>query len=118
MAQEAHGSMMQHSYDFTDANPEHSVGRTFQMRGDDELLQGQKGVMRSGSTVAPVSASSPVGPDTDAEARRIQMRLCGISADVRALDVDHILPKGAGGTDDPENLQALCWFCQHEQRSG
>jgi ATP adenylyltransferase len=34
--------------------------------------------------------------------------LCGISADERALDVDHILPKSQGGTDDPENLQALC----------
>jgi len=37
--------------------------------------------------------------------------LCGVPADERALDVDHILPRKYGGTDDPENLQALCWKC-------
>jgi 5-methylcytosine-specific restriction endonuclease McrA len=25
--------------------------------------------------------------------------------------VDHIKPRKHGGTDDPENLQALCWQC-------
>ena len=33
--------------------------------------------------------------------------LCGISADVRALEVDHIIPRNLSGTDDPSNLQAL-----------
>ena len=28
-----------------------------------------------------------------------------------ATDVDHIKPKSAGGTDDPENLQSLCKGC-------
>ena len=37
--------------------------------------------------------------------------LCGIPAEDRALEIDHILPKKAGGSDDPENLQALCWLC-------
>jgi hypothetical protein len=37
--------------------------------------------------------------------------LCGIPAEERALDVDHILPRKHGGTDAPENLQALCWLC-------
>lgn len=32
--------------------------------------------------------------------------LCGISADVRALEVDHIVPRNHGGSDDPTNLQA------------
>jgi diadenosine tetraphosphate (Ap4A) HIT family hydrolase len=44
--------------------------------------------------------------------------LCGISADERALDVDHILPRRHGGTDDPENLQALCWKCNGDKGAG
>ena len=37
--------------------------------------------------------------------------LCGISAKERALEVDHILPRRHGGTDDLSNLQALCYKC-------
>src|SRR6516225_3382816 len=35
--------------------------------------------------------------------------LCGISADERAIEVDHILPRKHGGTDERTNLQALCF---------
>lgn len=44
--------------------------------------------------------------------------LCGISADERALDVDHITPRKAGGTDDLANLQALCWLCNTNKGAG
>lgn len=37
--------------------------------------------------------------------------LCGISVEERAIEVDHILPRKHGGTDDSVNLQALCWKC-------
>jgi ATP adenylyltransferase len=37
--------------------------------------------------------------------------LCGISADERAIEVDHILPRKHGGNDDLTNLQALCFKC-------
>jgi ATP adenylyltransferase len=37
--------------------------------------------------------------------------LCGISADERAIEVDHILPRKHGGRDDLTNLQALCFKC-------
>lgn len=36
-----------------------------------------------------------------------QCRSCGN----KATDVDHIIAKNKGGTDDPENLQALCHKC-------
>jgi hypothetical protein len=39
---------------------------------------------------------------------RFRCELCGVSADVRALEVDRIFPRSRGGTDDPDNLQALC----------
>ena len=37
--------------------------------------------------------------------------LCGIRADDRALEVDHIIPKSLGGADDITNYQALCFSC-------
>lgn len=42
--------------------------------------------------------------------------LCGISADLKALEVDHILPRNHGGTDHLENLQALCYSCNAMKR--
>ena len=44
--------------------------------------------------------------------------LCGIPADERALDVDHIIPRKAGGADSLENFQALCWLCNTNKGAG
>lgn len=33
-----------------------------------------------------------------------------------ATQVDHIIPKAKGGTDDPDNLQAICTDC-HDAKS-
>ena len=35
--------------------------------------------------------------------------LCGVDASVRALEVDHIVPKSLGGPDSLDNYQALCY---------
>jgi diadenosine tetraphosphate (Ap4A) HIT family hydrolase/5-methylcytosine-specific restriction endonuclease McrA len=37
--------------------------------------------------------------------------LCGVSADDKAIEVDHIYPRKHGGKDDLSNLQALCFRC-------
>jgi len=37
--------------------------------------------------------------------------LCGISAQDRAIEVDHITPRSKGGDDALENFQALCYRC-------
>ena len=42
--------------------------------------------------------------------------LCGISADDKALEVDHILPRNHGGSNDPHNFQALCYSCNATKR--
>jgi 5-methylcytosine-specific restriction protein A len=33
-----------------------------------------------------------------------------------ATEVDHIIPKAQGGTDDPDNLQSICRRC-HRQKT-
>jgi diadenosine tetraphosphate (Ap4A) HIT family hydrolase/5-methylcytosine-specific restriction endonuclease McrA len=42
--------------------------------------------------------------------------LCGISNHERALEVDHVVPRNHGGTDDLGNLQALCYRCNAMKR--
>jgi ATP adenylyltransferase len=41
---------------------------------------------------------------------------CGVSAEERALEVDHIIPRNKGGKDDQSNLQALCFRCNAQKR--
>ena len=47
---------------------------------------------------------------------RFRCGLCGISADEKALEIDHIVPRNLGGTDDESNLQALCYSCNAMKR--
>ena len=47
---------------------------------------------------------------------KFRCELCGISAEDKALEVDHILPRNNGGTDDITNLQALCFSCNAMKR--
>ena len=47
---------------------------------------------------------------------KFRCELCGISADEKALEVDHIVPRNKGGSDDPSNLQSLCYSCNAMKR--
>jgi diadenosine tetraphosphate (Ap4A) HIT family hydrolase len=47
---------------------------------------------------------------------KFRCELCGVSAEVKALEVDHIVPRNKGGTDDESNLQALCYSCNAMKR--
>src|SRR5262249_3024099 len=47
---------------------------------------------------------------------KFHCELCGVPADERALEVDHITPRNQGGTDDISNLKALCYSCNAMKR--
>ena len=47
---------------------------------------------------------------------RFHCELCGVSAEERALEVDHIVPRSKGGLDDNSNYQALCYRCNAMKR--
>jgi len=48
---------------------------------------------------------------------RGRCELCGVSAEIKALEVDHIHPKSLGGADDLSNYQALCYSCNAAKRN-
>ena len=47
---------------------------------------------------------------------KFRCELCGVSADERALEVDHIVPRSKGGMDEAANLQAFCYRCNAMKR--
>ena len=47
---------------------------------------------------------------------KFRCELCGVSADKKALEVDHIVPRNHQGTDDLSNLQSLCYSCNAMKR--
>ena len=47
---------------------------------------------------------------------KFRCELCGVSAEIKALEVDHIVPRNNGGSDDPSNFQALCYSCNAMKR--
>ncbi len=47
---------------------------------------------------------------------KYRCELCGISANIKALEVDHIMPRSRGGSDDISNFQALCYSCNAMKR--
>jgi diadenosine tetraphosphate (Ap4A) HIT family hydrolase len=47
---------------------------------------------------------------------KYRCELCGASAEHKAIEVDHIIPRNHGGTDDLSNLQALCYSCNAMKR--
>ena len=48
---------------------------------------------------------------------KFRCELCGIPADEKNLEVDHIFPKSLGGENDITNYQALCYSCNAAKRN-
>jgi len=47
---------------------------------------------------------------------KFHCELCGISAEEKALEVDHIVPRNNGGSDELSNFQSLCYSCNAMKR--
>jgi len=47
---------------------------------------------------------------------KYRCELCGISAELKALEVDHIIPRNKGGSEDESKLQALYDVCNATKR--
>ena len=47
---------------------------------------------------------------------KFRCELCGVSAEEKALEVDHIIPRNKGGSDNLSNLQGLCYSCNSMKR--
>jgi len=47
---------------------------------------------------------------------KFRCECCGISAEEKALEVDHITPKNWGGEDSIHNYQALCYTCNAQKK--
>jgi ATP adenylyltransferase len=47
---------------------------------------------------------------------KFRCELCGVTAEVKAIEVDHIVPRNKGGSDDIANFQALCYSCNATKR--
>lgn len=45
-------------------------------------------------------------------------RYCGAKAPFAELEVDHVIPRHHGGTDDPWNLTAACVACNRSKGAG
>ena len=47
---------------------------------------------------------------------KFRCELCGISAEHKALEIDNIVPRNFGGSDDETDLQSLCKSCNTMQQ--
>jgi hypothetical protein len=61
----------------------------------------------------PISGSIKVRVLTRAKGR---CECCGAHEHQRALEVDHIVPRNQGGSDDLSNLESLCFRCNAAKR--
>jgi len=75
-------------------------------RGLDNILQHRK---KSSGYI-----SGSIRYEVLKQAKR-RCELCGISANEKALEVDHIIPRENGGSDEMTNFQALCYVCNTQK---
>lgn len=85
------------------------------------IVQVQNGELSEADLLRRVERERPTRPPISQKLRyailkrdREQCVKCGASPKKNSkvtLEVDHIIPVAEGGTNDPKNLQTLCWSC-------
>jgi hypothetical protein len=83
-------------------------------------------IRRETGTGGQVSAENVIAPpppiqdeepsdEVKQEVIRRDGRRCLCCGNTRRLQVDHIISRYHGGTNDPSNLQTLCWICNRDK---
>jgi ATP adenylyltransferase len=96
----------------------------FRMQRGEEvgcLLTQKPAASGTGAATAPRSAArskSGCSPGPRAAANAAAQAVAWQTPHQRALEVDHIVPRNHGGSDDLSNLQALCFRCNAAKRDG
>jgi hypothetical protein len=83
------------------------------------LLTQKPAASGTGAASAPQSAArskSESSPAPKAAANAAAQAVAWQTPQQRALEVDHIVPRNRGGSDDLSNLQALCFRCNAAKR--
>ena len=83
------------------------------------LLTQKPAASGTGAATAPRSAArskSGCSPGPRAAANAAAQAVAWQTPHQRALEVDHIVPRNQGGSDDLSNLQALCFRCNAGKR--
>ena len=94
----------------------------FRMQRGEEmgcLLTQKPAASGTGAATAPRSAArskSGCSPAPGAAANAAAPAVAWQTPHQRALEVDHIVPKNHGGSDDLSNLQSLCFRCNAAKR--
>ena len=94
----------------------------FRMQRGEEvgcLLTQKPAASGTGAASAPQSAArskSESSPAPKAAANAAAQAVAWQTPQQRALEVDHIVPKNHGGSDDFSNLQSLCFRCNAAKR--
>ena len=96
----------------------------FRMQRGEEvgcLLTQKPAASGTGAATAPRSAArsnTGCSPAPRAAANAAAQAVAQQTPHQRALEVDHILPRNHGGSDDLSNLQSLCFRCKSAKRDG
>jgi len=87
------------------------------VEGEIQRETGAGGSIGRGRVIAPAMELPDVGPSEDLKGEIIRRDGCRClcCGSTRRLEVDHIISRYHGGTNDPSNLQTLCSKCNRDK---
>jgi hypothetical protein len=84
------------------------------VEGEIQRATGAGGAIRLGDVIAPPPPlMDEISEEVKLEVIRRDEKRCLCCGNTRRLQVDHIISRYQGGTNDPWNLQTLCSICKH-----